>query len=113
MKPKKCKNCGEVFDPQRAMQKACSVPCAIELANKAKEKTARAKEARERKVTKEKLDALRTKPQLVKLAQTAFNGFIRARDAGKPCISCGTPLGSEPNTLRCRTLQIGREAPHT
>jgi hypothetical protein len=112
MKPKKCKNCGEVFDPQRAMQKACSVPCAIELANKAKEKTARAKEARERKVTKEKLDALRTKPQLVKLAQTAFNGFIRARDAGKPCISCGTPLGSEPNTYDAGHYRSVGSAPH-
>jgi hypothetical protein len=112
MKPKKCKNCGEMFDPQRAMQKACSVPCAIELANKAKEKNARAKEAKERKATKEKLDALRTKPQLVKLAQTAFNGFIRARDAGKPCISCGTPLGSEPNTYDAGHYRSVGSAPH-
>ena len=42
-----------------------------------------------------KLDALRKKPQLVALAQKAFNSFIRSRDAGKPCISCGTPLPHE------------------
>ena len=112
MKPKKCKNCGEMFDPQRSMQKACSVPCAIELANKAKEKTAKAKEAKERKIIREKLDALRTKPQLVKLAQTAFNGFIRARDAGKPCISCGKPLSNEPNTFDAGHFRSVGSAPH-
>jgi hypothetical protein len=112
MKPKKCKNCGELFEPQRAMQKACSVPCAIELANKTKEKTARAKEVKERKVTREKLDALRTKPQLVKLAQTAFNGFIRARDAGKPCISCDKPLSNEPNTFDAGHFRSVGSAPH-
>lgn len=95
MKDKKCKNCGEVFEPQRSMQQACSVPCAIELANKAKVKSITLKAAKERKALKEKLDAMRTKPQLVKLAQTAFNAFIRARDAGKPCISCGTQLSSD------------------
>ena len=30
--------------------------------------------------------------KLVRLAQVAFNSFIRARDADKPCISCGKPL---------------------
>ena len=52
----------------------------------------------EKKETKLKLDAMQTKPQLVKKAQTAFNAYIRARDKGKTCISCDTPLGSEPNS---------------
>jgi len=33
-----------------------------------------------------------TIPKLLALAQTAFNRFIRARDAGKPCICCGRPF---------------------
>ena len=47
---------------------------------------------KEKRETKAKLDAIRTKPQLVALAQKAFNSFIRARDAGKTCISCPTQL---------------------
>jgi hypothetical protein len=71
------------------------------------------KEAQEdRKKTREKLDAMRTKPQLVKVAQTAFNAFIRARDAGKPCISCEKPLGSEPNTYDAGHFRSVGSAPH-
>lgn len=32
-KPKKCKNCGEPFEPQRPLQKSCGYKCAIELKN--------------------------------------------------------------------------------
>lgn len=112
MKPKKCKSCGEVFDPQRPMQKACSVPCAVDLANKAKEKTAKAKQVNDRKETRKKLDALKTKPKLLKVAQTAFNAYIRARDVGKPCISCDTPLGTEPNTYDAGHYRSVGSAPH-
>jgi hypothetical protein len=68
----------------------------------------------DRKVTKAKLDAMRTKPQLVKLAQTAFNAFIRARDAGKPCISCGVQLPSETvgGAFDCGHYRSVGSAPH-
>jgi hypothetical protein len=69
-------------------------------------------QAEDRKATREKLDAMRTKPQLVKLAQQAFNSFIRARDAGKPCISCGTPLSKEPNTYDAGHYRSVGSAPH-
>ena len=55
---------------------------------------------------------MRTKPQLTKLAQQAFNAFIRARDAGKPCISCGTPLSNEPNTYDAGHYRSVGSAPH-
>ena len=76
------------------MQVACCPACAVEM-GRAKTVKAQAKAAADdRKLTREKLDALRTHPQLTALAQCAFNAFIRARDAGKPCISCGTPLAA-------------------
>lgn len=31
-------------------------------------------------------------PELIAEAQAAFNAFIRARDAGLPCICCGQPF---------------------
>lgn len=41
---------------------------------------------------------LETIPELTKKAQAAFNRYIRLRDREKPCISCGKPLGGEPNS---------------
>jgi hypothetical protein len=94
IKPNRCKNCKTEFSPCRPLQVACSPLCALEI-GRAKTKKSLAKAAAlERKLTREKLDALQTKPQLVAKAQTAFNGFIRARDANQPCISCGKPLAS-------------------
>jgi len=97
-KPAKCKVCQCAYTKTRPLQTVCSPPCALVLARKATEKAQAKEQAKDRKETRQKLDAMQTKPQLTKKAQTAFNSFIRARDAGKPCISCGTPLSNEPNT---------------
>lgn len=98
---KACKVCKTTFTPSRPLQKVCSPGCALthikDVARKMRDKS----EAKERKLVRAKLDAMQTKPQLVKKAQTAFNAFVRARDAGKPCISCGSTLSSEPNTYDC------------
>lgn len=107
-----CKVCEGTYQRLRPMQKVCSPVCALthtrELVKKKAEREAKA----ERKADKEKLDAMRTKPQLTKLAQTAFNAFIRARDAGKPCISCGTRLSNEPNTYDAGHYRSVGSAPH-
>ena len=102
---KKCKVCSIPFTPVRPMQKVCSPVCAMKHA---REVVAKA----DRKETKLKLDALQTKPQLVKKAQTAFNAYIRARDKGKTCISCDTQLGSEPNTFDAGHYRSVGSAPH-
>ena len=102
---KKCKVCSIPFTPVRPMQKVCSPACAMKHA---REVVAKA----DRKETKLKLDALQTKPQLVKKAQTAFNAYIRARDKGKTCISCDTQLGSEPNTFDAGHYRSVGSAPH-
>jgi hypothetical protein len=86
--------------------------CALEL-SKTIQKKIIAKEAQEdRKKTREKLDAMRTKPQLVKVAQTAFNAFVRARDADKPCISCGKPPSTETNQTDAGHFRSVGSAPH-
>lgn len=80
----KCKNpsCSQEFTRQRPGQKVCSPKCAVELIAHEKEKKAR-KETAEKKV------ALRSRRDWLKLAQAAFNAYIRERDKGQPCISCG------------------------
>lgn len=82
MKQKTCKQCRNRFDPARPMQAVCSPLCAANLAQKKREKAERA-ELRRRK------EAIKTRPELLKEAQAAFNAYIRERDRDLPCISCG------------------------
>jgi hypothetical protein len=86
--------------------------CALEL-SKTIQKKIIAKEAQEdRKKTREKLDAMRTKPQLVKIAQVSFNKYIRERDLLKPCISCGKPPSTESNQTDAGHFRSVGSAPH-
>jgi hypothetical protein len=59
----------------------CGVPCARRLA--AAKKNQASKSLRERK------QALKTRSDYIKEAQTAVNKYVRLRDHGKGCISCG------------------------
>lgn len=95
-KLKKCRNtqCLAEFAPLRLGQKACSIPCSIvvgreeEAKKLAKQLAEEAKKSRaERKAEKEKI---KTIGEYAKQAQDAFNAWVRERDYGHPCISCGT-----------------------
>lgn len=89
LKPKRCRHCGASFSPISSMSKACSVPCAIALTERDKaKKLAKAKTA-ERKSIREALEKAKTHGAHLKELQAAFNQWIRLRDAGQPCISCG------------------------
>lgn len=89
LKPKKCRACGVVFEPARSMQKVCSPACAIALNDKAKGKKAAQAQRAERKDLRERLEKAKTRGTHLRELQGAFNAWVRARDAGKPCISCG------------------------
>jgi hypothetical protein len=89
LKPKKCRICKRTYTPIRSMSIACSVPCAIEHSRKvAAQKDARSKRD-ERKSLREAIEKAKTRGTHLKELQTAFNAWIRARDAGHACISCG------------------------
>ena len=82
LKPRKCAVCPEKFQPQRSMQRVCGPSCAAEDAKRKREK-------QDRKDLAEGRLALKSRSAWLAEAQTAFNAFIRARDAHLPCISCG------------------------
>mgnify|MGYP003514560307 FL=1 len=86
MKLKKCKNCGEKFEPQRPLQQVCNFKCARELSMKQQAKEKARLWQQEKKVMKEKLKTL---SDYEKEAKTVFQKWIRQRDAELPCISCG------------------------
>lgn len=89
LKPRKCKHCREPYTPSKPMQTACSIPCALALAQKAKEKAQAVKVKEERKADRERKEKLKTLADYKREAQSAVNAFVRQRDLGKPCISCG------------------------
>jgi hypothetical protein len=89
LKPKRCSCCKAVFTPLRSMQKVCGPRCAVAWAKKlADQKIARAKRE-ERKSLREALEKAKTRGTHLKEAQAAFNAYVRERDFGLTCISCG------------------------
>lgn len=95
-KRKKCRICSELFEPRNTLAVVCSWQCGRvvaqdrELIRKVLGNARRA-EKRETRVR------LRTRRDWMKLAQMAFNGWIRERDRLLPCISCGR---HDPNVKR-------------
>ncbi|WP_083294566.1 recombination protein NinG [Burkholderia plantarii] len=89
LKPKKCRSCGVMFMPIKAMQIVCKPACAIALIQKDKAKKAAQAKRAERKDLRERMEKAKTRGAHLRELQGAFNAWVRARDAGKPCISCG------------------------
>lgn len=118
MAKRKCKVCGCVFEKpeNRPFQDFCSIECGVKLGMERRRKAAiRAKaeaKRKERARTKALRHKLETIPELTKKAQAAFNRYIRLRDRGKPCISCGKPLGGEPNSYDAGHYRSVGSSPH-
>lgn len=82
VKPRKCAHCKAEFIPSRMGQKVCSVECAKSIAIKKREKVEKAQD-------RQKREAIKSRVEWAREAQSAVNAYIRQRDADKPCISCG------------------------
>lgn len=106
MKQKKCKECNELFNPFNSLQKCCSTNCAVIFSKKEKER----KESKEWQSEKKKrLENIKTHSEWLKDLQKIFNTYIRERDKGLNCVSCGSvvygvgnashffSVGSSPN----------------
>ena len=86
MNRKKCKNCKEYFRPEKPLQHYCLESECV----KAWVKSEKDKQWKKRKrIIK---GQIKTTQETLAEAQVAFNAYIRARDFGKECISCGTLL---------------------
>lgn len=91
LKPKRCRHCGNSFQPISSLSKACSVPCAIALTDRDKAKKLAKAKAVERQSMKERAEKIKTRREWIAEAQVAVNKAARLRDilAGRGCISCG------------------------
>ncbi|EPJ3098109.1 TPA: recombination protein NinG [Klebsiella pneumoniae] len=121
---RKCTHCREWFHPAREGQVVCSFECASAIGKKQTEKAREAAKARAVKLQREsekegrqrrraKRIELKTKSQWRSEAQTAFNKYVRLRDAGKPCISCGRlPEQKLGGTMDCGHYRTRGAARH-
>ena len=91
-KPKKCRvaTCRASFVPSRMGQAVCSPACALIDGPRHAPKARKALDQIERAQIKVRKEKLKSRADHLKDTQQAFNAWIRARDAGQPCISCGT-----------------------
>lgn len=102
MRQKTCKGCGEKFTPDRPLQLVCSVPCAWRYTGQQNAKA-------DRRLTREAKAKLKTRADWMREAQAAFNAWIRKRDAGKPCISCGRHHAGQWHAGHYRTTKAAPE----
>lgn len=94
MRQKTCRNCKEKFTPRfSSLEKNCwKTECKTQEATAYYLKQKKKKEQEEKqRLQKQKEDIMSNQAWRTKV-QVVFNQFIRTRDAGKPCISCGVKL---------------------
>lgn len=87
--PRVCKVCKSEFTGGMPMAKVCGLDCAKSLAVSIRGKAEKVVAVKERRETKVKLDKLKSRSQWAREAQASFNAWVRVRDSGMACISCG------------------------
>jgi len=117
LKQKRCanKSCRMRFSPSKPLQSVCCWQCAQAVAEEKKRKDSEKKARDERRKDRAAREALKTRSQWMKDAQVEFNAYIRARDFGQRCISCG--VMETATVLRGHKMDAGHyrsvgSAPH-
>ncbi|NBJ34613.1 recombination protein NinG [Serratia fonticola] len=102
-KPKKCRICPKKFTPINSLQIVCSPSCAIQYAKQQSERKQKQSEAEARTKWNERKKDVKPLSHWLSMTQRAFNDYIRARDEGCGCISCGTTTATEYHAGHYRT----------
>ena len=113
-KPRTCKWCKQRFVPIRQKQVCCAPECAEMYAGKVRARAEQINALESRKTLRMEKEKTKTRSQVLKEAQAAFNQYIRARDrlAGHPCISSGQPLDWSGNNVDAGHYRSTGSAPH-
>ena len=122
-KRKRCKECNKLFVPERDLQPCCGFDCEIIYItdkNNLKSLVESGKANRKKESDKKKKDfKVNDNKNLIEIAQSTVNKYIKIRDKNEPCISCGTfnakwdaghyeSVGSDKQ-LRFNTLNIHKQ----
>lgn len=110
-KPKKCRvaTCRALFMPSRMGQAVCSHACALIDAPRHAPKARKALAEIGRKELRAAKVKIKTRAQHTKEAQAAFNAWIRERDIGLPCVSCGRHHNGQWHAGHYRTVGANPE----
>jgi NinG protein len=114
-KPSRCAICRGDFIKRNMNHKLCGKEdCAIAFGEKSHEKSLRIAAKVERQSTNKRKDALKTRSDYMKSAQTAWNSYVRWRDHGLPCVSCGVTITHKPggHNVDCSHYRSVGSAPH-
>ena len=110
-KPKTCRNavCSVKFVPQRLGQAVCSPACALATKDVNQQKARKSLAQVERREIKVRKEKLKSRADHLKDTQTAFNAWVRERDAELPCISCGRHHAGQYHSGHYRTVGASPE----
>jgi len=108
---RKCKQCKEFVTAVDGVKLPvgffCSMDHALDFANNKKvsvqERMLKAVEKKQRQDIRLRKEAIKTAGEYIKEAQASVNRYIRMRDHGRPCISCG----SSPEQKRGGSMDAG------
>jgi len=117
---RRCKICREWFHPRSFNEWWCSpehgAVFGIQERDKQRQKVIQQAEAQRKEQTQAERRSLKIRKLAVKplsyfhsKAQIAFNEFIRVRDSGHSCISCGRNTGAKMNAGHYRTVGASKE----
>jgi hypothetical protein len=84
-----CPQCRQPATVRINLKLFCSIECAVQWSKSQADKAKAKKQTESRRKDREKLKSLKTRSEWLKEAQAIFNKYIRLRDGGNPCISCG------------------------
>lgn len=113
---RRCGACKAYFRPEQEFPGTaawCSPECGLAVAQKRIPTVKRAQAAQGRAQAREARESIKTRAEWLREAQAAFNAFVRARDQGLACVSCGRhhqgqshaghyrSVGSEPSLRFC------------
>jgi hypothetical protein len=114
LKPKSCRICRTSYIPRSSLQVVCSTSCAITHAERTRTRQEAKKAKADRKVTRERQEALKSRREWIKDVQKVFNTWVRLRDqlAGHACISSGRTLDWSGNAVDAGHYRSTGSAPH-
>ncbi|WXL23931.1 recombination protein NinG [Ectopseudomonas mendocina] len=83
------RTCRAPFVPSQTFQTWCGPECGLVIARAKQDKERKALAQVERREIKAAKERIKSRGDYLREAQTAFNAWVRARDAQLPCVSCG------------------------
>ncbi len=105
-KSKTCANpaCSTQFVPSQLGQKVCGYKCGLAIKDVNHDRAKKALAQIGRKEIRSAKERIKTRGDHMREAQAAFNTWIRHRDVGQPCVSCGRHHNGQWHAGHYRTV---------